>query len=102
MAKRVNNIAYKGINHSPSLLSDNDGHASECANLSPDFNDLKPMPMPVKGTYTLEQSHSLVFVHQGVGYENYVEIDQTHTRLVFKDSQGNYLYGNNNYHYWHT
>lgn len=93
MAKRVNNIAYKGINHSPSLVSDNDGHASECANLSPDYNDLKPMPMPVKREdYQLEIGYSLFFVHQGIGYENYVEIDETHTRLVFKDAEGNYLY----------
>lgn len=101
MAKRVNNIAYKGINHSPSLVSDNDGHASECVNLSPDFNDLKPMPMPVKRYgYHIETGHSLVFVHQGIGYENYVEIDGTHTRLVFKDAEGNILYyvdGDNDY-----
>lgn len=93
MAKRVNNIAYKGINHSPSLVSDNDGHASECVNLSPDYNDLKPMPMPVKREdYQLEIGYSLLFLHQGIGYENYVEIDETHTRLVFKDAEGNYLY----------
>jgi len=93
MAKRVNNIAYKGINHSPSLVSDNDGHASECINLSPDYNDLKPMPMPVKNSnYQIEMGYSLFFVHQGIGYENYVEIDETHTRLVFKDAEGNYLY----------
>jgi len=93
MAKRVNNIAYKGINHSPSLVSDNDGHASECINLSPDYNDLKPMPMPVKNSnYKLEIGYSLFFVHQGIGYENYVEIDETHSRLVFKDAEGNYLY----------
>lgn len=101
MAKRVNNIAYKGINHSPSLVSDNDGHASECVNLSPDYNDLKPMPMPVKREgYHIETGHSLVFVHQGIGYENYVEIDETHTRLVFKDAEGNILYyvdGDNDY-----
>lgn len=93
MAKRVNNIAYKGINHSPSLVSDNDGHASECVNLSPDYNDLKPMPMPVKNSnYQIIIGYSLFFVHQGIGYENYVEIDETHTRLVFKDAEGNYLY----------
>ena len=66
MAKKVNNIAYKGINHSPSLVSDNDGHASECANLSPDFNDLKPMPMPMIGnnTYQVTPFHKLIFVNR--------------------------------------
>ena len=101
MAKRVNNISYKGIRHTPSLVSDADGYASECANLSPDGSDLKPMPMPVmKNGYTVTFGAQLVFVHQGVGYENYVEIDQTKTRLIFRDADGNKVYyvdGDNDY-----
>ena len=102
MAKRVNNIAYKGINHSPSLVSDNDGHASECVNLSPDFNDLKPMPMPVKmaGGYQVTDNARLVFVHQGVGYENYIELDADGQRLYLRDKDGNYLYFFSNTHDW--
>jgi hypothetical protein len=93
MAKRVNNISYKGIRHTPSLVSDADGYASECANLSPDGSDLKPMPMPVmKNGYTVTIGARLVFVHQGVGYENYVELDADGIRLYLRDEEGNYLY----------
>lgn len=93
MAKRVNNISYKGIRHTPSLVSDADGYASECANLSPDGSDLKPMPMPVmKNGYTVTIGARLVFVHQGVGYENYVELDADGKRLYLRDEEGNHLY----------
>jgi hypothetical protein len=93
MAKRVNNISYKGIRHTPSLVSDADGYASECANLSPDGSDLKPMPMPVmKNGYTVTFGARLVFVHQGVGYENYVELDTDGKRLYLRDEEGNHLY----------
>ena len=93
MAKRVNNISYKGIRHTPSLVSDADGYANECVNLSPDGNDLKPMPMPVKiEGYTVTQGARLVFVHQGIGYDNYVELDNDRQTLYIKDEEGNVLY----------
>lgn len=105
MTKRVNNINYKGINHSPSLVSDNDGTANECVNLSPDNGDLKPMPLPVKmsETYIVTPGCTLVYVHRGVDYENFVEINSSHTRLYFRDSQGEYLYTKDqNNVYWST
>jgi len=105
MAKKVNNISYKGINHSPSLVSDNDGHASECANLSPDFNDLKPMPMPMIGndTYQVPPFHKLIFVHRGVGYENYISISDDHTHIMLQDVNSNilyYMYNSPDFPYW--
>ena len=93
MAKRVNNISYKGIRHTPSLVSDADGYASECVNLSPDGNDLKPMPMPVKKEgYTVTSNARLVFVHQGIGYDNYVELGDDKQTLYIKNEEGNVLY----------
>ena len=93
MAKRVNNISYNGIRHTPSLVSDADGYASECANLSPDGNDLKPTPMPVKvDGYTVTPNAKVIFVHLGVGYKNYVELDADGIRLYLRDEEGNYLY----------
>jgi hypothetical protein len=93
MAKRVNNISYKGIRHTPSLVSDADGYANECVNLSPDGNDLKPMPMPVKiEGYTVTANARLVFVHQGIGYDNYVELGDDKQTLYIKDEEGNVLY----------
>lgn len=99
MAKRVNNINYKGIAHTPSLVSDNDGVAAECINLAPDNGDLKPMPLPVKmsNTYQVEDDSKIIFVHKGVGYDNFVELysvtGDANTKLYLKDSDGNFLYG---------
>ena len=99
MARKVNNINYKGIAHTPSLVSDNDGVAAECINLAPDNGDLKPMPMPVKksSTYVVENNATIVFIHKGAGYENFVELysadGDENTKLFLKDADGNFLYG---------
>ncbi len=89
MAKRVNNINYKGIAHTPSLVSDNDGVAAECVNLAPDNGDLKPMPLPVKmnDSYTVLDNHKIVYVHTGSGYENIVELRQDRIRIAIRDSE---------------
>lgn len=110
MAKRVNHINYKGIAHTPSLVSDNDGVASECVNLAPDNGDLKPMPLPVKmsNTYQVDDDSKIVFVHKGVGYDNFMELysitGDENTKLYLKDSDGKFLYGyidnGTTYKYW--
>lgn len=99
----VSNINYKGIAHTPSLVSDKDGAAAECVNLAPDNGDLKPMPMPVKksDTYTVLEDHKIVFVHTGNGYENIVELRDDRTRIAIRDSEtglsllGSYWYFTN-------
>lgn len=72
---RKTNIQFKGIQHTPSSVSDVDGSAFECVNLAQDVTDLKPMPMPrivetSDDILKLEANQYLVAVHNVNEYDS--------------------------------
>lgn len=75
---KITNITYRGIKHTPSNISDKDGSALECVNLTQDGTDLKPMPMPAiqydadGNLIHFPKNTTLVAVHEVTGERHYI------------------------------
>ena len=84
-----NNIQFKGIRHSPSDITGQDGDLLECVNLVHENGELKPIEMPEKMALHAASGHSVVAVHNVVGDKIFVsaKVDSGNTVIAaFKES----------------
>lgn len=67
-----NNIQFKGIRHSPSDITGQDGDLLECVNLIHENGELKPIEMPEQNGIKLTSGYTLAAVHNVVGDKIFV------------------------------
>ena len=82
----------KGITHSPSDLMCGDGELEECVNLEVKNGELRPMEMPIKLPFSLEEGETLLYIHNNKSKEkNYITIANGEVK-IFKVVDGAQVY----------
>lgn len=79
-----NNIQFKGIRHSPSDITGQDGDLLECVNLIHENGELKPIEMPERTSINMGSGYVLAAIHNVVGEKLFVGVSVSGGDTVVK------------------
>lgn len=87
----IQNIQFKGMRHSPSDITGQDGDLLECVNLIHENGELKPIEMPEKMQLHTDSDFTLAAVHNVVGEKIFVSAKAAggHSYIKAMDTNGN-------------